>query len=126
MKTILIFGTIIVNFALISYSIAIINEQRKKIINPLILLFLTIGVILDISATCCMIIGSSRPWYSLHGLLGYSSLALMLIDTILVWKFKLGNGYMVNVPKVLHLYSRIAYIWWVIAYITGALMVMFR
>lgn len=126
MKTILIFGTIIVNLALISYSIAIINEQRKKIINPLILLFLTIGVILDISATCCMIIGSSRPWYSLHGLLGYSSLALMLIDTILVWKFKLNNGYMVNVPNVLHLYSRIAYIWWVIAYITGALMVMFR
>jgi hypothetical protein len=122
----LIFGTIIVNLALISYSIAIINEQRKKIINPLILRFLTIGVILDISATCCMIIGSSNPWYSLHGLLGYSSLILMLTDTILVWKFKFSNGYNIIVPKSLHLYSRIAYIWWVIAFITGALMVMLR
>jgi hypothetical protein len=126
LKTILIFGTIIVNLALISYSIAIINEQRKKIINPMILRFLTIGVILDISATCCMIIGSSRPWYAIHGLLGYSSLILMLTDTILVWKFKIINDYNINVPKKLHLYSRIAYIWWVIAFITGALMVILR
>lgn len=123
MKTILIIGANIVTLALISYSIAIITEQRKKVITPKILTFLTTGLFLDITATCMMIIGSENVWYSLHGLIGYSSLSLMIIDTMLIWRFKVQNGYNVNVPSNLHLYSRIAYIWWVTAYITGALLV---
>ncbi len=123
MKLILIIGAIIVTLALISYSIAIITEQRKKVITPFILKFLTIGISLDIIATACMIIGSDNSPFTLHGLLGYSALAFMLVDTYLIWKFKLQNGYDVLVSKGIHLYSRIAYLWWVAAYITGSMLV---
>lgn len=119
-------GTIIVVFALLSYSIAIITEQRKKRILGSVLIFLTLGVILDIIATTFMIIGSSKGPLTLHGILGYSSLSGMTTDAILIWRQKLKNGLGTPVQKGLHLYSRVAYIWWVLAFITGGLLVALR
>jgi len=126
MNTSVQIGTTIVVFALISYSIAIITEQRKKHILKSVLIFLTLGVLLDITATTFMIIGSSKGPLTLHGFLGYSSLTAMTIDTILIWRLKLKNGIGTIVPKGLHLYSRYAYIWWVLAFITGGLLVALR
>lgn len=119
-------GAIIVIFALISYSIAIITEQRKHLVSKFVLQFLTIGLVLDITATTFMIIGSSNGPFTLHGILGYSSLAAMMLDTFLVWRFYLGNERLTTVPKHLHLYSRYAYTWWVIAFITGLMLVIFK
>ena len=51
MNPLLHLGTTVVIFALASYSIAIITEQRKKILRRRILVFLTLGVALDITAT---------------------------------------------------------------------------
>lgn len=117
-------GTTIVILALISYSIAIITEQRKKILRRRILVFLTLGVALDITATIFMILGSSKGGFTLHGLIGYSSLAGMFIDAVLIWQLKIKKGAYCPVPDKIHIYSRYAYIWWVIAFITGGLLVM--
>ena len=119
-------GAAIVIFALASYSVAIITEQRKRLVNRFILTFLTLGVILDIIATTFMIIGSSHGAFTLHGILGYSSLTAMLIDTILIWRFSRKNSTDTIVPKALHVYSLGAYLWWVAAFITGLLLVVFR
>jgi hypothetical protein len=119
-------GIIIVQTALICYSIAIISEQRKRLITKRVLTFLTLGVLLDITATTFMILGSSRGPFTLHGILGYSSLAGMLIDAILIWLFYRKNGPGMNVSNGIHWYSLGAYIWWIAAYITGALLVAFR
>jgi hypothetical protein len=73
-----------------------------------------------------MILGSSRGPFTLHGILGYSSLAGMLIDAILIWLFYRKNGSGINVSNGIHWYSLGAYIWWIAAYITGALLVAFR
>jgi hypothetical protein len=116
----------VVSLALISYSIAIITEQRKRKVINLVLIFLTLGVSLDISATTMMIIVSENSPFTLHGILGYSSLTLMVIDAILLWRFRMKNSSAEKVARPLHLYSRIAYIWWVAAYITGTLMVMLK
>jgi len=116
----------VVSLALISYSIAIITEQRKRKVINLVLVFLTLGVLLDISATTMMIIVSENSPFTLHGILGYSSLTLMIIDAVLLWRFRGRHGSAEKVAKRLHLYSRIAYIWWVTAYITGSLMVMLK
>lgn len=126
MKPILIAGSIIVNFALIAYSIAIITEQRKKILSKRVFTFLTLGVTFDIIATTCMIIGSTKGPFTLHGLIGYSSLLGMLIDCIQMWKLKRKRGFDSPVPNGLHLLSRYVYIWWIVAYITGALIVALR
>jgi len=126
MNQLLQLGTTIVIFALISYSIAIITEQRKKILRRRILVFLTLGVALDITATILMILGSSKGGLTLHGFIGYSSLAGMFIDSVLIWRLKIKNGSYCPVPDRIHIYSRYAYIWWVIAFITGGLLVMLK
>jgi hypothetical protein len=126
MNIFLSYGTKIVILALIAYSIAIITEQRKHKVSNHVLIFITSGIILDISATVLMIIGSSNTPFTLHGLIGYSSLAAMLVDTVLIWNHRLKSGSENNVSPALHLYSRYAYIWWVIAFITGSLLVVFK
>jgi hypothetical protein len=118
-------GTGIVILALISYSIGIITEQRRHRVTRLVIRALTVGVMFDISATTCMIIGSSHSPFTLHGILGYSSLIAMLTDTALAWRHRLRYGE-AEVSPGLHLYSRVAYLWWVAAFITGGLLVAFN
>lgn len=124
MNALLSLGTKVVIFALIAYSIAIITEQRKHKISNFILTFLSLGIILDITATLFMILGTTNSIFTLHGILGYSSLLAMLIDAALLWRFRLLNGTDTEVPRSLHLFSRYAYIWWVLAFITGATLAM--
>jgi hypothetical protein len=123
MKTASIIGSSIVIFALIFYSIGFSKERKWKLVNSAVLSFYTIGVTLDITATIFMIIGSSKGFITLHGLIGYSSLLGMLTDTIILWRHYLKNGAEVKVSKGVHLYSGIAYFWWVTAFITGGLLV---
>lgn len=123
MKTLAIIAASIVTLALISYSIAIITEQRKKVVINIVLIFLSLGVILDISSTAMMIIVSENSPFTLHGIMGYSSLALMVTDAVLLWRYRIKHGSGKVVSRAIHLYSRVAYILWILAYITGSLMV---
>ena len=123
MKTILILGSIIVTLALISYSIGVITEQRKKRITKRVLLFLTLGLTFDITATACMIIGSTNSPFTFHGFIGYTGLLAMIIETILAYRFNAKNGSTVIVKNGLHAYTLFAYILWVAVYITGSLLV---
>jgi uncharacterized repeat protein (TIGR03987 family) len=126
MKPILIAGTTIVNLALISYTLFIFSERRTKRTGKRVLTFLTLGVILDITATICMIAGSSNSPFTLHGILGYSALTGMLIDALLLWRSRLKNGQGSSISISLHNYSFLVYCWWIAAYITGALVVMLK
>ncbi len=123
MNPALIRAVIVVSFALICYSIAVITEQRIHFISKRVLTFLTIGILLDISSTILMIIGSRKIPITVHGFIGYSALLVMLIDTILIWRFWRRKGD-VHVPRGLNIYTRLAYGWWVIAYIAGAIIAM--
>jgi hypothetical protein len=123
MNSILIAGTIIVNLALVCYTVGILREQLSHRVGAATLRWLLIGVILDVTATAFMIAGSSRGPFTLHGLLGFSSLAAMLVETFLAWRHRTRSGDE-PVPRWLHNYSRFAYVWWIVAYITGATLVM--
>lgn len=123
MKTVSIIGSLIVTIALIFYSIGFAKETRKKLVTGRVLLFYTLGVCLDVTATILMIIGSSKGMITVHGMIGYSSLLGMLIDTILLWSYNLRQGADAEVSRGLQIYTRIAFTWWVIAYITGGLLV---
>lgn len=125
MKPILIAGISIVNLALISYATAIIIQSRKKMINRHVLTFLTIGVILDIMSTICMIIGSGKV-ISFHGIIGYLSLAGMLTDTILSYHSVKRQGMNYILTRKFIRWSQAAFAYWVLAYITGAILVMVR
>jgi len=121
LNSVIIRAVIVVSFALIFYSVAVITEQKKSAVTKLVLLFLTGGVLLDISSTLLMIIGSTNIPLTVHGVIGYTALLAMLIDTILIWKHWVRNGGEA-IPRNVHIYTRFAYGWWVIAYIVGAVM----
>jgi hypothetical protein len=101
----------------------VLTEQKERHISNRVLMFLTIGVLLDVSSTILMIIGSRKIPITIHGFIGYSALTVMLIDTILIWRFWRKNRE-TNVPRSLNLYTRLAYCWWVVAYIAGAIIAM--
>jgi hypothetical protein len=114
-------AVIAVTCALVAYSIAVITEQRKKSITNLVLTFLTLGVVLDITSTVLMIMGSSGITY--HGFVGWSALGVMLVDAILIWRYWMKNN-SATISRGLNLYTRYAYGWWVVAYIAGAFIAM--
>lgn len=122
MNPILMAGVIIVQVALISYGAGVFLEQRGRRVTTAVLALLTVGVVADITATACMILGTTKSLWTLHGILGYSALAAMVVDTVRIWRHRLNAGD-AEVPKGLHVYSRYAYLWWVVAYITGAALV---
>ena len=119
MNHISMIGAGVVMGALVSYSIAIITELHFSRLSRRVMIFITLGIVLDITATACMIAGSTKGVFTLHGLLGYSALLLMLVNTVLVWRLRIQSGDGAYVHHKMYVYSRIAYIWWVAAFITG-------
>ncbi len=124
LNPLLIAGMSVVNLALISYTIAIILESRSRAVTGKVMSFYLTGIFLDLSATCLMILGSHRIPITLHGLLGYSALTVMLVDIFWLRQFRRKNGKEARIPNNLHFYSLGAYGWWVAAYIAGAMLVM--
>lgn len=121
MNPTLITGVVIVTFALLFYSVAVIAEQRKSVVSSVVLVFLTAGIACDITATLYMIVGSRNIPITVHGVIGYSALLAMLVDTMLIWGHWRRNRGVRPVPHGIHLYTRIAYGWWVVAYIAGGI-----
>jgi hypothetical protein len=125
MKPLLITGISIVNLALISYAIAIFTQNKKKRVTQTVLAFLATGIILDITATICMIISSGKA-ITLHGVIGYSALLGMLAETIVTFLFARRNGINTSVSKKFIRWSQIAFSYWVLAYITGLVLVLMK
>ena len=123
MNPTLIRAVIVVTFALAFYSIGVITEQRRKALSRLSLGFITAGLMFDISSTALMIAGSGKIPITVHGLIGYSALTVMLIDTFLLWRYWRKER-TAPLPRQLNLYTRLAYGWWVVAYIAGATIAM--
>lgn len=123
MSFISLIGAFIITLSLLTYGIGSITLQRFKLVTRSVVAFLTLGVCLDITAVSLMIIGSANGPFTMHGIIGFSALFVMLTDTLWLWKvfFKYGNDKKAN--KALLLYSRYAYGWWVVAYFTGSLLV---
>ena len=124
MNPVSIVGSVIVTLALASYLIGILSEQRSHRITKKVITFLSVGLVFDISATICMIIGSTNSPFTIHGFIGYSALLVMIIENIRAWRFYINDGTEATVPRSLHLYSRFAITWWTIAYISGGLIAM--
>jgi uncharacterized repeat protein (TIGR03987 family) len=119
MKPILIVGSTIVTLALIAYTIGIVIEQKKRILLWSMLLFFGLGLFLDISGTACMIVGSNHGPFTIHGIIGYTALIGMFIDNLLLWRNTSKSGINTQIVNSIHIYSRVAYLWWVLVYASG-------
>lgn len=118
-------GAFIITLSLLSYGIGSITLQRFKLISSGVLIFLSLGICLDLIAIILMFIGSDNSAFSFHGLIGYSALLVMLIDVVWVWRAKMKKGRNTTASRKLLIYSKVAYGWWVIAYFTGSLIIIF-
>ncbi len=125
MKPVIMAGVIGVNLALICYLVGVITEQLRHKVTLAVLWLLTIGSILDIAATICMLVGTEQSAFTIHGIIGYSALAGMAVATILAW---LQRQKTPDAPlrRGLHLYFRYAFIWWLITWGSGVVMAMSR
>jgi len=126
MNFLAVVGAFVITLALLSYGIGSIAVVRFKIVTPGVLIFLTLGVILDFVAVAFMIIGSGKGAFTLHGYLGYSAMLTMIINLILVWRWYLKKGFDTIISNWIIIYSKIAYAWWLIVYITGSLLVIWK
>lgn len=123
MSPVTIAAVTIVHLALAAYTVGVFKEQRSRRVTASALRFLRIGVVFDVVATALMVVASSSGPFTLHGLLGFSALAAMVSETVLAWRHRSRHGDDL-VPPWLHTYSRFAYGWWLVAYVTGAYLVM--
>jgi hypothetical protein len=123
MNILSLFGAFLITLALLSYGIASITIQRFKIVTTGMLIFLSLGVILDLIAIAFMISGSTKGIFTLHGILGYTATLTMVTDLFLILKNYFKNGFDSIIDNSVLLFSKIAYAWYLFVYITGSLLI---
>lgn len=115
-------GVAIVVLALVCYTIGTSAHQRELRVTPRALRFLCAGLPLDVLATICMVLGTQSLGLTLHGVLGYSALAGMAVETALAWRHRRAKGDE-RVSNGLAIWSRIAYAYWLVAFVSGGALV---
>jgi uncharacterized repeat protein (TIGR03987 family) len=79
----LVISIILINVALIIYTVSILNEFNQKALLPWHVIMFCIGLICDVLGTFIMYkLGGSKLRVGTHDILGYIALSLMLINAI--------------------------------------------
>ena len=95
-------------------------------ISTIVLVFLSLGIIFDVTAMVFMVMGSRGTPFTFHGLVGYIAFAVMLIDVLWTWIIYFKKGLDVIVSGKFLIFARLAYVIWICGYITGSLIVLWR
>lgn len=119
MSIIIISGVVLIHIALVLYTIFIVKLHRHKRATKGLLGFITAAVITDISATACMMLGTVEEYFTLHGMLGYTALLVMVTDAIFIWRHQTRFGNEVSFSNSLVRNSKLGYVLWLSAFITG-------
>lgn len=109
-----------------SYGIGSITLMRFRIVSFVVVLFLGLGLLLDITAVVLMVQGAQKHLLTFHAFLGSSAFVLMFINAVLAFRHYLQKGSSTWVSKGYLLYAKFAYLIWVSAYFIGFLTVIFR
>jgi hypothetical protein len=121
-EMVIIVGVIFIHIAFVLYTVFIYKESKHKRATKGVVGFITAAVIFDISATICMMIGTIEEYFTLHGILGYSAVAVMMTDAFFIWKHKIKHGTEVLFSDTLNRNSRLGYILWLFAFGTGEIL----
>ncbi len=114
-----------VTAALVLYGVGTFRERRAGRATAGVRGFLSAGLACDVLATLLMIVATGGLSLTLHGLLGYSALALMTVDVVLLRGHWRAHGD-APLPAGKRRYATLAYAYWVFAYVAGAALVASR
>jgi hypothetical protein len=123
MKLISLVGAFVITLALLFYGAGSVSIHRFRNVSKGVLWFISIGLFFDIIAIVCMVIGLRNTPFSYHAIWGVLALLTMLVNLILLLIVYKKSGLDASINKSLYLYSRFAYGWWLVAYITGFLLI---
>ena len=119
MNPVILSGIVAVNVALVAYTAGIVAEHRRRRATAFVLGAFAVAVLFDLAATGCMMAGSRRPWFTLHGAVGWVALAVMLVAVARLWNLR-RSGPDAEIRAGSHAFLRAAYVLWLIAYGIGA------
>lgn len=119
-------GALIMTLSFLAYGIGSVSLERFKMVGTIVLIFLSLGVFFDFAAVTLMIIGAKGSLFTLHAILGYSALLVMMINTAWAWKVYLKHGIDATIGIQLYRYTKFAYFWWVISYLSGIVIIIWR
>jgi hypothetical protein len=83
---------------------------------------LVAGAALDLSSAILMVGGARGSVFTPHGVVGFTALGIMLALVALAARHRWRGGE-TDVPPGLHAFFRIAYVLWVLAFLSGVLSV---
>lgn len=126
MNPLAIVGAFVITLSFLAYGIGSISLVRFRIVGRIVVAFLSIGVVLDIVAIGLMMLGSKGNPFTLHGFLGATAFFVMLVDTVWSWRMFLAFGRDCKARKNHIIYTKAAYGFWVMAYFTGSIIVIWR
>ena len=118
LSPLILFGILAINLALVGYTVGIIAAHRRRRVSSLVLGGFALAVFFDLVATGCMIAGSHRPWFTLHGMVGYLALLVMVVAVARLWALR-RQGPDPEIPAGLQVFLRVAYLGWLIAFGIG-------
>ena len=121
-EMVIVVGVILIHIALVLYSIFIYKERKYKRATNGVVGFITVAVTFDVLATVCMMIGTVEQYFTLHGILGYTALVVMLADAFFIWRHRIRLGAEVPFSDTLNRNSKLGYILWLVAFGTGELL----
>ena len=113
----LVISIILVNLALVFYTISILNEVKEEVLRSWHVVMFFIGLTCDIVGTLIMYeLGGGIVKAGIHDILGFIALLLMLANTIgsvlILKKYK-------NLLNKFYKFSAFAWVIWIISYILG-------
>ncbi|WP_319502957.1 hypothetical protein [uncultured Draconibacterium sp.] len=126
MNLLAIIGAFVITLSFLAYGIGSISLVRFNIVGRIVVFFLSLGVVLDIVAISLMTLGSKGSPFTLHGFLGATAFLVMLVNAVWCWRMFLAYGRDCKARKPHIVYTKAAYLFWVVAYFTGSLIVIWR
>ncbi|WP_297089627.1 hypothetical protein [uncultured Draconibacterium sp.] len=126
MNPLAIVGAFIITLSFLAYGIGSISLVRFKIVGNIVLIFLTMGILFDIAAIVLMVFGARGTPFTLHGFLGAAAFLIMLVDAVWCWKVYYKNGLDSKATNKHIKFTKAAYFFWVVAYFTGCLIILWR
>jgi hypothetical protein len=119
----ILLGAFIMTLAFLAYGIGSVTLERFRLVGTVVLAFLTIGLMLNITAILLMVWETDSVGISFHSIIGTVAFLVMAVNTAWSWYLYFRKGVDGSVSLRLVTYTKVAYFIWVTAYLLGMIIV---